>query len=120
MGHDWPNDRVVRFGIFEADLRSGEVRKHGLKIKLHQQPFQILQARLEHLGEVISKEALQKRIWSGDTFVDFDQGLYNAIKKLREALGDVADPPRDSPRLLRSFVLATSAPISRWGGASPT
>jgi TolB-like protein/DNA-binding winged helix-turn-helix (wHTH) protein len=94
MGRVWPNERAVRFGTFEVDLRSGELRKHGLRIKLHQQPFQILQALLEHPGEVISKEALQKRIWPGDTFVDFDQGLYNAIKKLREALGDVADTPR--------------------------
>jgi DNA-binding winged helix-turn-helix (wHTH) protein len=93
MGRVWPNDRTVRFGIFEADLCSGELRKHGLKIKLHR-PFQILEALLEHPGEVISKATLQKQIWPSDTFVDFDQGLYNAIKKLREALGDVADTPR--------------------------
>ena len=73
MGRDWPNDRVVRSGMSEADLRSAELRKHGLKIKLHQQPFQIPQALLKHPGEVISQEALQKRIWPGDTFVDFDQ-----------------------------------------------
>ena len=94
MGDFRLSGSAVRFGVFEADLRSGELRKQGIKIKLHQQPFQILQILLEHPGEVISREELQKRIWPSDTFVDFDHGLYNGIKKLREALGDVAETPR--------------------------
>jgi TolB-like protein/DNA-binding winged helix-turn-helix (wHTH) protein len=91
---DVPLRTTVRFGIFEADFRSGELRKRGIKIKLHQQPLRVLQILLEHPGEVISKDELQKRIWQGETFVDFDHGLYSAIKKLREALCDDADEPR--------------------------
>lgn len=85
---------IIRFGDFEVDLRSGELRKHGIRIKLQIQPFQVLQALLEHPGEVIDREQLQKRIWAADTFVDFDHGLNNAIKKLREALADDAEKPR--------------------------
>jgi DNA-binding winged helix-turn-helix (wHTH) protein len=89
-----PSREATRFGVFELDARSGELRKQGVKIKLQDQPLQILQILLEHPGEVITREQLQKRIWPSDTFVDFDHGLYNAIKKLREALGDVAATPR--------------------------
>jgi TolB-like protein/Tfp pilus assembly protein PilF len=85
---------AVRFGDFSADLRAGELRKNGLRIKLQVQPFQVLQILLERAGEVISREELQKRIWPADTFVDFDHGLNNAVKKLREALGDDAEKPR--------------------------
>jgi TolB-like protein len=85
---------VVRFGDFSADLHSGELRKHDVRVKLQVQPFQILQILLEHAGEVVTREELQKRIWPADTFVDFDHGLNNAIKKLREALADDADRPR--------------------------
>jgi len=85
---------VVRFGDFSADLHAGELRKNGLRIKLQVQPFQVLQILLERAGEVISREELQKRIWPADTFVDFDHGLNNAIKKLREALKDDAERPR--------------------------
>ena len=80
--------------MFEADLRAGELRKQGVKIKLQKQPFQILQMLLEHPGEVVTREDLQKRIWPPNTFVDFDQGLHSAIKRLREAVGDSADKPR--------------------------
>ncbi len=85
---------AVRFGVFEADLHAGELRKAGVKIKLQKQPFQILQMLLEHPGEVITREQLQKAIWPPDTFVDFEQGLHSAIKRLREAVGDSADTPR--------------------------
>lgn len=74
---------IIRFGDFDVDPHSGELRKHGLRIKLQVQPFQVLQILLEHPGEVITREELQKRIWPADTFVDFDQGLNNAVKKLR-------------------------------------
>lgn len=88
-----PSERV-RFGVFEADLRSGELRKQGIKIKLHHQPFQVLSMLLEHPGEVVTREELKTKLWPLDTFVDFDVGLNSAVKKLRDALGDSADIPR--------------------------
>src|SRR6266478_4511242 len=79
-----PNGRsVVRFGAFEADLSSGEVHKHGHKIKLQGQPFQVLVMLLGRPGKVIAREELRARLWPADTFVDFDTGLNSAIKKLR-------------------------------------
>ena len=89
-----PSTGPIRFGVFELDAHSGELRKQGVKIKLQEQPFQILLVLLEQAPELVTKEELQKRIWPADTFVDFDKGLYNAIKKLREALGDEAGTPR--------------------------
>src|SRR5215469_11991525 len=88
-----PNSSPVRFSVFEVDLSTGELRKHGTKIKLQELPFQILEILLERPGELVTREELQKRIWPG-TFVDADHGLYNAVKKLREALGDESDTPR--------------------------
>jgi TolB-like protein/DNA-binding winged helix-turn-helix (wHTH) protein len=85
---------AVSFGVFEVDLRVGELRKQGVKIKLQDQPFQVLQILLEKPGEVVNRDDLQKRIWPSDTFVDFDHGIANAIKRLREALGDSADSPQ--------------------------
>ncbi len=85
---------TIRFGDFAVDLRSGELRKHGTRIKLQVQPFQVLQVLLERPGEVVQREELQKRIWPADISVDFDHGLNNAVKKLREALGDDAEKPR--------------------------
>ena len=85
---------IIHFGGFDADLRSAELRKRGIRIKLQIQPFQVLQILIEHAGEVVTREELQKRIWPVDTFVDFDQGLNNAVKKLREALADDAEKPR--------------------------
>ena len=84
----------VRFGVFELDLRAGELRKHGLQVRLQEQPFQVLAMLLEHGREVVTREELQKRLWPADTFVDFDQGLNKAINKIREALGDSAENPR--------------------------
>jgi adenylate cyclase len=89
-----PSRAPIRFGVFELDPESAELRKQGLKVRLQEQPFQILQILLEHPGKVVTREELQQRIWPSETFVDFDHGLYNAIKKLREALGDSADTPR--------------------------
>ena len=88
-----PSRETIRFSDFELDLRAGELRKQGVRIKLQEQPFQILQVLLQGPGEVVTREELQRRIWPADTFVDFDHGLYNAIKRLREALGDTADAP---------------------------
>jgi TolB-like protein/DNA-binding winged helix-turn-helix (wHTH) protein/Flp pilus assembly protein TadD len=84
----------LRFGVFELDLRSGELRKHGLRVRLQEQPFRVLEMLLEHAGEVVTREELQKRLWPADTFVDFDHGLNKAINKIREALGDSAESPR--------------------------
>lgn len=85
---------VLRFGIFEVDVRAGELRKHGVKIKLQEQPFQILSALLQRPGELVSREEFRSRIWPADTFVDFDNSLNTSINKLREALGDSAESPR--------------------------
>src|SRR6202521_1849860 len=86
--------RRIQFGAFELDSAAGELRKHGIKIRLQEQPLQILQQLLEHPGEVVTREELQKRIWPADTFVDFDHGLYSAVQRLRDALGDMAETPR--------------------------
>src|SRR6266849_1080829 len=86
--------QVIRFGPFEADLHAGELRRHGLRIKLQEQPFQILAMLLERPGNVVTREELQKKLWPTDTFVDFDHGLGSAINKLRQALGDSAENPR--------------------------
>ncbi len=84
----------TRFGAFNVDLRSGEVYKHGIRMKLQGQPFQVLAVLLEHPGDVVTREELRQKLWPADTFVDFDTGLNSAIKKLRDVLGDSADEPR--------------------------
>src|SRR5947199_10333519 len=92
MGHT-SSARRVRFGQFEMDERTGELRKDGTKIRLQEQPLQILQILLERPGELVPRDELRKRVWPSDTFVDFDHGINNAIKRLREALADTADIP---------------------------
>ena len=84
----------VRFGAFEVDLCSGEVRKNGVRIKLQEQPLQVLGLLLESPGTVVTREEIQRKLWSTDTFVDFEHSLNAAVKRLREALGDTADNPR--------------------------
>src|SRR5713226_1024923 len=86
--------RRVRFGAFDVDLRACELHKYGLKIKLQDQPFQVLALLLQQPGEMVSREELRGKLWAADTFVDFDVGLNNAIKRLRDALGDSAESPR--------------------------
>jgi len=86
--------RTRGFGVFEVDLRAAELRKHGVRIKLQEQPFQILSLLLEHPGEVVTREELREKLWSAHTFVDFDRSLNKAMTKLRAALGDSADSPR--------------------------
>jgi TolB-like protein len=85
---------IQRFGAFELDLRSGELRKKGVRIRLQEQPFEVLTVLLQRPGEVVTREELRSAIWPADTFVDFDNSLNTAINKLREALGDSADSPR--------------------------
>jgi eukaryotic-like serine/threonine-protein kinase len=85
---------ILRLGVFEVDLRSGELRKQGVRIKLQDQPFQVLRLLSQHPGELVTRDELRSQIWPADTFVDFDNSLNAAINKLREALGDSADSPR--------------------------
>jgi DNA-binding winged helix-turn-helix (wHTH) protein/tetratricopeptide (TPR) repeat protein len=86
--------RRTRFGAFEVDLRSGELYKHGIRLKLQDQPFQVLALLLERAGDVVTREELHQKLWTADTFVNFDTGLNSAIKKLRDVLADSADEPR--------------------------
>ena len=88
-----PAKTVYRFGPFEADTSSGELVKLGKRIRLQEQPFRLLIILIEHAGEVVSKAEIQKRIWDGNTYVDFDSSLRVAVGKLREALGDDAGSP---------------------------
>src|ERR1700746_2492432 len=85
---------ILRFGVFEADVRAGELRKQGVRVKLQEQPFHVLTVLLERPGEVVTREELRNQNWPPDTFVDFDNSLNTAINRLREALGDSADNPR--------------------------
>ena len=86
--------RILRFGSFEANVRAGELRKRGLKVRLQDQPFQILVMLLERPGELVTRQEIHQKLWPADTFVGFDHGLNNAINRLREALGDSAETPR--------------------------
>ncbi len=89
-----PDAQVFRFGVFELDVRSGELRRHGLKVRLHAQSFQILRALLMRPAEVVTRDELRRLLWTADTLVDFEVGLNSAVRKLREALDDSADNPR--------------------------
>jgi len=93
-GIDPSRGGTVRFGVYELDVRGGELRRNGIRVKLQEQPFQILQILLERPGEVITRDELRQKIWPSDTFVDFDHGINNAIKRLRAALSDSAEKPR--------------------------
>src|SRR5229473_1191620 len=84
----------VSFGSFEVNPSTGELRKQGIRIKLHEKPLQVLLALLEHPGQVVTRKEIQERLWPQDTFVEFENGLNNAISRLREALSDTADSPR--------------------------
>jgi TolB-like protein/DNA-binding winged helix-turn-helix (wHTH) protein/Tfp pilus assembly protein PilF len=118
---------TVRFGPFELDLRAAELQHNGSKTKLPEQPFQVLAALLEHPGDVVTREELRQRLWGSDTFVDFEQGLNTAVKRLRELLSDSAEKPqyietvpRHGYRLMVPVESAASptppipAPLQRW------
>jgi Tol biopolymer transport system component/DNA-binding winged helix-turn-helix (wHTH) protein len=110
------NASIYRFGIFELDLRTAELRKNGLKLKLQDQPYQVLIKLLEHPGEVVSREELRSTLWQEDTFVDFETGLNSAIKRLRETLGDSADSPtfiETVPRRGYKFIAPVALPVSQ-------
>ena len=85
---------VIRFGVFELDPRSGELRRSGVLLNLQDQPLKVLECLLERPGELVTREALRQRLWPGDTFVDFEQGVNAAVKRLRETLADSAESPR--------------------------
>ena len=84
----------LRFGLFEADLQTGELKKRGARVRIQEQPFQVLAVLLARSGELVTRDELQRTVWAADTFVDFDHGLNKAINKIREALGDSAESPR--------------------------
>src|SRR5579863_8909219 len=100
-GATFRSPKSVRFGVFEVDFLTGELRKRGIKIKLQEKPFQILTALLERPGEVVSRDELRSRVWGDHTFVDFERGLNIAVARLRAALGDSADSPRFVETLAR-------------------
>src|SRR5215204_5838486 len=106
-------DGPVRFGVFELDLNTGELRKAGARINLPEQPFQVLKALLDRPGDLVTREELRQRLWSAETFVDFDQGLNAAVRRLRDTLGDSADVPRfieTLPRRGYRFIAPVTAP----------
>ncbi len=93
--------RLLRFSVFEVDLDAGILRKNGARIRLQEQPFQVLTALLQHPGRVVTREELRETIWPADTFVDFDHSLNTAVNKIRESLGDSASSPRFVETLAR-------------------
>jgi cholera toxin transcriptional activator len=93
--------RLLRFGVFEVDLDAGELRKNGARIRLQEQPFQVLTALLQNAGKVVTREHLREKVWPADTFVDFDHSLNTAVNKIRESLGDSASNPRFVETLAR-------------------
>jgi Tol biopolymer transport system component/DNA-binding winged helix-turn-helix (wHTH) protein len=88
------NQKTIHFGVFDADLRTQELRRQGTRVKLPRQSFHILQILLERPGELVTRDELRNALWPEDTFVDFDHGLNNAVKRIRSVLGDSADAPR--------------------------
>jgi cholera toxin transcriptional activator len=113
------NSRIARFGVFEFDLGAGELRKSGVKLRLQEQPLQVLTVLLEHAGDVVTREELRNKLWPSDTFVDFDHSLNTAVNKLREVLGDSASNPRFVETLARRgyrFI----APVSDAASSQPS
>src|SRR5437773_9964786 len=108
----------LRFGVFEVDLRAGELRKHGVKLRLQEQPFQVLAMLLERPGETVTRDELRNRLWTAETFVDFDHGVNKAINRIRDTLGDSATSPRfvetvarRGYRFIADVAVAEEAPI---------
>src|SRR5579875_693363 len=106
--------RRYRFGAFEADAATGELRRQGIRVRLHAQPFQVLLLLLERPGEVVTREEISRELWPDGTFVDYEHGVNSAVNRVREALGDKAGAPRFVETLARRgyrFV----APVERIG-----
>ncbi len=89
-----PRSGIFRFGVFEADVCAGELRKGGVRVRMQEQPFQILVMLLERPAEIVTREEIRQKLWAGDVFVDFEHGVNSAVARLREVLGDSADSPR--------------------------
>ena len=111
------SSRLIRFSTFELNLHTGELRQRGQKVKLQEQPLQVLTALLERPGEMVTREELRSKLWSADTFVDFDHSLNAAIKRLRDALGESADTPifietlaRGGYRFIGNVEITTATP----------
>ena len=108
------NHQIARFGVFELDFSTGELRKSGVKLRLQGQPIQVLTLLLERAGAVVTREELRQKLWASDTFVDFDHSLNTAINKVREALGDSASSPRFVETLARRgyrFIAPVQVPV---------
>src|SRR5215467_15417648 len=104
---------TVRFGVFELDCQTGELRKQGVKLRLQGQPIEVLKRLLETPGELVTREDLRNRLWPADTFVDFDQALNNSVQRIREALGDSVQSPRfieTIPKRGYRFLASVSSP----------
>src|SRR3954451_23485679 len=104
---------TIQFGVFELNPGSGELRKHGVRLKLQEQPLQILLVLLAHAGEVVTREEIQKGLWPEGTYVDFDNAINSSVRKLREALGDSPENPRFVETLARRgyrFIAPVSHP----------
>jgi len=120
--HSPATARVLRFGAFEADLHTRELRKQGMQIKLQEQPFQVLAFLLEHPGQIVTREQLREKLWPADTFVDVDNSVNAAINRLREALGDSAESPRfveTLPRRGYRFVAPVTEVKGSESGSAP-
>ena len=118
MAHSGDLSKIMRFGAFEVDLDAGEIRKQGLRLRIQEQPFQVLAALLEAPGEVVPREVLVRRLWPDGTVVDFDRGLNAAVTRLRQVLNDSAETPalcrnRGAPRATASSRQWTGRPLSR-------
>ncbi len=115
-----PRPVRLRFGVFEVDLRAGELRKNGARVRLQEQPFQVLAMLLEQPGETVTRDELRNRLWSAETFVDFDHGVNKAVNRIRDALGDSATSPRfvetvsrRGYRFIADVAVAEGAPLAR-------
>ena len=123
MDNRTPRGQVFRFGVFDLDLHSGELRRHGLKVRLPDQSFQILRVLLSRPGEVVLREELRKVLWTAETFVDFEVGLNSAVRKLREALDDSAENPRfieTVPRRGYRFIASVTASAADTAASQPS
>src|SRR5579859_1888380 len=123
MGMPVNTPRAWRFGVFELDAQTGELRRNGTLVKLREQPASILLLLLEHAGQMVTREQLRQHLWPSDTFVDFDHSLNAAVMKLREALGDSADKPlyiETIPRKGYRFVAPVSHPADTQNGGAPS
>src|SRR5678815_3769674 len=114
---------TLRFSVFEIDTRSGELRKRGVRVPLQQQPFRILTRLVERPGEIVTREAIRQELWPADTYVDFEQGINAAVKRLREALGDSAETPlfvETLPKRGYRFIAGVTIPDQRRAVEAPS